>query len=116
MADLSKIKVSNTVYNIKDAQARADLLTLLGSHALEALKDAAWLDDLSSLDNLPAADEGKLPNAKAVKDYVDSMIETIPEFDVVVVSGDLPTASEDTFHKIYLQAATSPAQPNLYKE
>lgn len=116
MADLSKIKVSNTVYNIKDAQARADLLTLLGSHALEALKDAAWLDDLNSLDNLPAADEGKLPNAKAVKDYVDSMIETIPEFDVVVVSGDLPTASKDTFHKIYLQAATSPAQPNLYKE
>lgn len=119
--DLSKIKVSNTVYNLKDAESRSKLVTLLGSQAAydalnKALGEAAWLDDLDSLDSLPAADEGKLPNAKAVKDYVDSMIETIPEFDVVVVQGDLPTASKDTFHKIYLQAATSPAQPNLYKE
>ena len=57
-----------------------------------------------------------LPTSKAVYDYVDSMIETIPEFDVVVVQGALPTASADTFHKIYLQDASSPASPNLYKE
>lgn len=115
MPVLSKIKLGPTVYDLKDAQARADLETLLGSHALEALGAAAWLDDLNSIADLAVADEGKLPNAKAVKDYVDAQVEAIPEFDVVVVN-ELPTASADTFHKIYLVNATSPATPNLYKE
>lgn len=121
MSDLSKVKVKNVTYDIKDAKARADLLTLLGSHALEALKKAAWLDDLNDLADLKSADEGKLPNAKAVVDYVESMIETIPEFDVVIDTlgsdGKPATpAGEATFHKIYLCPASSPAQPNLYME
>jgi hypothetical protein len=41
MAFLSKIKVGNTVYDLKDATSRANLETLLGGHALEALGDAA---------------------------------------------------------------------------
>jgi len=40
---ISKIKLANGNYvDLKDAQARADLLTLLGSHNLEALGAAAW--------------------------------------------------------------------------
>ena len=103
MADISKIKLANgTTVNLKDAQGRADMTTLLGSHGLTALGDAAWKALAASIsDN----DEG-LANAKQVKAYVDSMIETIPEFDVIVVPAgeDLPTASEDTFHKIYLKS------------
>lgn len=103
MTDISKIKLANgTTVTLKDAQGRADLLTLLGGHDLAALGNAAWKALAASIsDN----DEG-LANAKQVKAYVDSMIETIPEFDVVVVPAgeDLPTASEDTFHKIYLKS------------
>lgn len=102
MADqfISKIKLANgTVVNLKDAKARQDLLTLLGSHGLTALGDAAWKALASSISD---SDEG-LANAKQVKAYVDSMMATIPEFDVVVVANDtLPTASANTFHKVYL--------------
>ena len=45
MADISKIKInSEEALNIKDAQGRADLLTLRGSHPLTALGSAAWLN------------------------------------------------------------------------
>lgn len=116
MADLSKIKLGTTTYNLKDAQARADITTLLGSHNLAALGDAAWKGVVASIGS--GMTEGDLTTGKAVKDYVESMIETIPEFDVIVVpeGQNLPTASADTFHKIYLQAASSPASPNLYIE
>lgn len=103
MADISKIKLANgTVVNLKDAQGRADLVTLLGSHGLAALGDAAWKALAASISD---SDEG-LANAKQVKTYVDSMIKTIPEFDVVVVADgeDLPIASASTFHKVYLKS------------
>lgn len=63
MADqfISKIKLANgTVVNLKDAKARQDLLTLLGSHGLTALGDAAWKALASSISD---SDEG-LANAK----------------------------------------------------
>ena len=45
MADISKIKINEgAALNIKDAQGRADLLTLRGTHALTALGSAAWLN------------------------------------------------------------------------
>ena len=95
---ISKIKLANgTVVNLKDAQARADMLTLLGGHNLEALGAAAWKALAASISD---SDEG-LASAKQVKAYVDSMVETIPQFDVVIVES-LPTASADTFHKVYL--------------
>lgn len=115
MADISKIKLANGTYvNLKDAVARGNITTLLGSHALEALGAAAWK---ALAANISDSDTG-LATAAQVKSYVDSMIETIPEFDVVVLGQgeDLPTASKNTFHKIYLKAATSPSTPNLYIE
>lgn len=65
-----------------------------------------------------SSDDQHLPTAKAVWDALDSAIDKIPEFDVIVIprGENLPTASENTFHKIYLQNASEPAQPNLYKE
>ena len=114
MADISKIKLANnTTVTIKDAQGRADMTTILGGHALEALGAAAWKAVAANISG-----EG-LVDASVVKAYVDAQIKTIPEFDVVIVADgeELPAASADTFHKIYLvkASATGVAQ-NIYKE
>ena len=42
MADISKIKLGEgDALNLKDAQGRANMTTLLGAHSLTALGDAA---------------------------------------------------------------------------
>ena len=114
MADISKIKLANgTTVTIKDAQGRADVTTLLGGHDLSALGAAAWQAMAASISDAGIAD------AATVKAYVDAQIKTIPEFDVVIVADgeELPAASANTFHKIYLKkaSATGIAQ-NIYKE
>lgn len=116
MADISKIKLANgTTVDIKDAQGRANVTTLLGGHALGALGAAAWKAVAA---NISGGGEA-LPTAAVVKAYVDAQIKTIPEFDVVIIADgeELPAASADTFHKIYLvkASATGIAQ-NIYKE
>lgn len=46
-----------------------------------------------------------------------SAVETLPTFDVVVLGdAELPTASADTYHKIYLKTATGTGAQNVYKE
>ena len=114
MDAISKIKLANgTTVTLKDAQGRADMTTILGGHALEALGAAAWKAVAANISG-----EG-LVDASVVKAYVDAQIKTIPEFDVVIIADgeELPAASADTFHKIYLvkASATGIAQ-NIYKE
>lgn len=114
MTDISKIKLANgTTVAIKDAQGRADMTTLLNGHALEALGAAAWKAVATEISG------NGLVDAATVKSYVEAQIKTIPEFDVVIVADgeELPAASADTFHKIYLKkaSATGIAQ-NIYKE
>lgn len=102
MADISKIKLANgTTVTLKDAAGRADFATLLGTNTLTALGNAAWHAMAASISD----GDGKIADAATVKAYVDAQIESIPTFDVVVVADgeDLPTASKDTFHKIYLK-------------
>ena len=116
MADISKIKLANgTTVTIKDAQGRADMTTILGGHELKALGAAAWRAVAASISDK----DGKIADAATVKAYVDAQIKTIPAFDVVIVADgeELPAASADTFHKIYLvkASATGIAQ-NIYKE
>lgn len=114
MADISKIKLANgTTVTLKDAQGRADMTTILGGHALEALGAAAWQAMAASISDAGIAD------AATVKAYVDAQIKTIPEFDVVIVADgeSLPAASADTFHKIYLvKASNTGVAQNIYKE
>jgi len=118
MADISKIKISaEKTVNLKDAQARADMSTLLGTHALEALKAAAWRDVAATISD----GNGKIADAATVKAYVDSQIGTIHKFDIVVCAADatkIPegaeykdgettitgtmAASEETMFKLYL--------------
>lgn len=103
MADISKIKLANgTTVTIKDAQGRADMTTILGGHALEALGAAAWKAVATEVSK--SAD---LPTAEAVKSYVDSAVGKIHNFDVVIdpagtAAGPSVVASADTMYKIYL--------------
>lgn len=102
MADISKIKLANgTTVTIKDAQGRADMTTILGGHALEALGAAAWQAMAASISDAGIAD------AATVKAYVDSQVGKIHNFDVVIdpagtATGPSVVASADTMYKIYL--------------
>ena len=102
MADISKIKLANgTTVTLKDAQGRADMTTILGGHALEALGAAAWKAVAANISG-----EG-LVDASVVKAYVDSQVGQIHNFDVVIdadgtASGPSVTASAATMYKIYL--------------
>lgn len=109
MADISKIKLANgTVVTLKDAQGRSDMTTLLGSHTLEALGTAAWRAVAASISDV----DGKIADAKTVKDYVDAQVGAIHNFDVVIdasgtSTGPSVTASKDTMYKIYMVADES---------
>lgn len=102
MADISKIKLANgATVDIKDAGGRANVNTLLGGHALEALGAAAWKAVAVSISG-----EG-LVDATVVKSYVDSQVGQIHNFDVVIdptgtSTGPSVAASADTMYKIYL--------------
>ena len=102
MADISKIKLVNgTTVTLKDAQGRADMTTILGGHALEALGAAAWQAMAASISGAGIAD------AATVKAYVDSQVGQIHNFDVVIdpdgsATGPSVTASAATMYKIYL--------------
>ena len=90
---LSKIKLGNTVYNLKDAQAKADLEKLLGTHALAALGNAAWLGVDATM-----ADGGTgVATSGVIKSYVDAKVGAINKFDVQIYT-TLPTASADTMY------------------
>lgn len=102
MDDISKIKLANgTTVTLKDAQGRADITTLLGGHALNALGAAAWKAVAANISG-----EG-LVDASVVKAYVDSQVGQIHNFDVVINAagtgaGPSVTASADTMYKIYM--------------
>lgn len=104
MAVLSKIKIGDAIYDLKDSASREELVTLLGDHAVEALGSAAWLD----VDNSVTDGASGVATTSAVKAYVDAQVGAIPGFDVVIdtwnTSKDAPAtaASADTFHKIYM--------------
>lgn len=106
MADISKIKLANgTIVTIKDAKGQADMTTILGGHALEALGAAAWKAVAAEV-NGGGAD---LPTAEAVKSYVDSAVGKVHNFDVVIdpngtAAGPATAASADTMYKIYMVA------------
>lgn len=103
MAYISKIKLANgPTVDIKDAEGRDNVKTLLGGHAIEALGAAAWKAVAANISG-----EG-LVDAAVVKSYVDGQVGKIHNFDVVVdaagtvAAGPSVAASADTMYKIYL--------------
>ena len=90
---LSKLKIGNELYNLKDAEAQA-ALALLGTAAQKNFEATL-------------TDSANLPTGAAVKAYVDSQVGAIHKFDVVIdstgsASGPSATASESTMYKLYL--------------
>ena len=73
MADngvLSKIKVNNVVYDLKDASARANLATMLGGQAAKALGTAAWVDTVTTI----TKDGAKIPVESAVHAAIQNAV------------------------------------------
>lgn len=115
MALLSKIKVGGKIYDLKDAKARQDISTLVGSSDVTtALGAAAWKAVAANI-------SGKgLVDASVVKAYVDSQVGQIHSFDVVIDAagtedGPSATASADTMYKIYM-VADGKASAGIYIE
>lgn len=113
---LSVFNVGGVDYNLKDAAATSKLKTLLGEQTVQELGAAAWKAVAA---NISDTDEG-LPTAKKVKEYVDSQVGTIHNFDVVIdatgtASGPSVAASADTMYKIYLVPDTN-AEAGSYIE
>ena len=111
---LSIFNVGGVDYNLKDAAATDKLGKLIGTHAVEALGAAAWKAVAANISG-----EG-LVDASVVKNYVDSQVGTIHNFDVVIdatgtASGPSVTASANTMYKIYLVPDSS-AEAGAYIE
>ncbi len=70
MAVLSKIKVGETIYDLKDASARADLSTMLGGQAAKALGTAAWVDTVTTI----TEDGAKIPVESAVHAAIQTAV------------------------------------------
>jgi len=70
MADISKIKIGEgDAVNLKDAAARGDISTLVGSHSVAALGDAAWKDIASAI----TTTETGLATGKQVYDAIQGI-------------------------------------------
>ena len=113
---LSKIQFNGATYDLKDAESRQNIASLLGGHAVEALGAAAWKAIAA---NISDTDEG-LPTAKKVKEYVDAQVGSIHHFDVVIdatgtEAGPSVAASANTMYKIYLVPDTN-AEAGSYIE
>lgn len=87
--------------------------------ALQSLRTIIGLEENFSIPTSSAYTHGKGNIIAAVEDLNSRLnaVETLPTFDVVVLGdAELPTASADTYHKIYLKTATGSATQNVYKE
>ena len=70
---LSKIKVGGKIYDLKDASARTDLSTMLGSQAAKALGTAAWVDTVTTI----TEDGAKIPVESAVHAAIQTAVAGI---------------------------------------
>ena len=87
--------------------------------ALNTIRTSVGLATDGTISDANAYTHGKGNIIAAVEDLNSRLnaVETLPTFDVVVLGdAELPTASADTYHKIYLKTATGSATQNVYKE
>ena len=103
---LSKIKVNDAIYDLKDAAARADLGTMLGGQAAKALGTAAWLDSVGTV----AEGGTNLPTAGAVHAAIQTAVAGIAgamHFVGVITGASFEEALADykAAHTGYVQAA-----------
>ena len=93
MAVLSKIKVGETIYDLKDASARADLSTMLGGKAVKALGTAAWVDTVTTI----TEDGAKIPVESAVHAAIQTAVAgfALAYVDKIYPEGTPLTWSDD---------------------
>lgn len=108
MALLSKINIGGTVYDIKDAAARASIAELTGG--IEQLGTAAGKNFATTVTN-----DDTLPTGAAVITYVGEQIADINSFEYEIVE-ELPEASADTMYTIYLKADPEGTAQDAYEE
>ena len=87
--------------------------------ALNTIRTSVGLATDGTISDTNAYTHGKGNIIAAVEDLNSRLnaVESLPTFDVVVLGDtELPTASADTYHKIYLKTATGSATQNVYKE
>lgn len=108
MAFLSKINIGGTIYDIKDAQARAAIEQLTGN--VNSLGTAAGKNYADAV-----ANDGTLPTGAAIVKYVGEQIADINSFEYEVVEA-LPDASADTMYTIYLLADAEGGAGDAYEE
>ena len=87
--------------------------------AFQSLRTIIGLEENFSIPTSSAYTHGKGNIIAAVEDLNSRLnaVETLPTFDVVVLGdAELPTASADTYHKLYLKTATGTGAQNVYKE
>ena len=89
MAELSKVKIGGNIYDLKDADARSKVTTLIGEHAVEALGTAAWLDSVDTV----AQGGTNLPTANAV---FNAIKQSISELGGLVFKGYVAKAEGKT--------------------
>lgn len=107
---LSKFKIGEIIYNLKDAEGQQKL-----TEELAKLKAAAYKDVVEAV-----SESANLPTAAAVKAYVDSQVGSINKFDVVIdatgtSTGPSVAASADTMYKLYMVSDSS-AEAGTYVE
>lgn len=87
--------------------------------ALQSLRTIIGLEENFSIPTSSTYVAGQTNIVTAI-DALESRlrsVESLPTFDVVVLGdAELPTASADTYHKLYLKTATGTGAQNVYKE
>lgn len=103
---LSKIKVNDAIYDLKDSDARGKLATMLGGQAAKALGTAAWLDSVGTV----AEGGTNLPTAGAVHTAIQTAVAGLAgamHFVGVITGASFEEALADfkADHPEYVQAA-----------
>lgn len=105
---LSKIKIGETTYYLKDGDARA---------LLDSIDSGIWAELLAGFGTIgTVGDEDKLVKASDIKSYVDSVAEAALEF---VVLPELPDADADAweeYHNCVVLVPKAVVQPSNAKE
>lgn len=87
--------------------------------ALQSLRTIIGLEENFSIPTSSTYVAGQTNIVTAI-DALESRlrsVESLPTFDVVVLGdAELPTASADTYHKLYLKTTTGTGAQNVYKE
>lgn len=113
-----------TVTNKLDAKILGLALEVVANEAacaaaLQSLRTIIGLEENFSIPTSSTYVAGQTNIVTAI-DALESRlrsVESLPTFDVVVLGdAELPTASADTYHKLYLKTATGTGAQNVYKE